>query len=102
MHRPLETEILEIVAGQPVKPSCPGLSHVEGDSRPIKVLVIIPNLDLGGAETDLVRNLPLLKQSQVTSVVFALFGEGLLAAELSAHGIRIVTPEQHAPSGQGF
>ena len=102
MHRPLETEILENVASQPGTASCPGLSDVESDSRPIKILVIIPNLDLGGAETDLVRNLPLLKQSQVTSVVFTLFGGGLLAAELSAHGIRVVTPEQHAPSGQGF
>jgi len=69
-------------------------------SRPIKILVIVPHLEIGGAETDLVRNLPLLKPGRFTPIVYTLFGGGALAATLQDHGIKVVVPDQHAQPDQ--
>ena len=57
-----------------------------------KVLVIIPTLDVGGAEMDLLRNLPRLDSSKFEIVVFTFLARGTLAPQLAATGIEIVGP----------
>jgi glycosyltransferase involved in cell wall biosynthesis/GT2 family glycosyltransferase len=61
-------------------------------ARPKKVLVVIPTLNIGGAEVDLLRNLPHLDGSEFEVVVFTFLSRGTLAARLAATGIEIVGP----------
>ena len=84
--------------GELTPESCP----IEAVSRPIKIVVIVPNLDIGGAEMDLVRNLPLLDRRQFAPVVFTLFWKGPLSAQLEEHGIEVLSPEQGMPSNQNI
>ena len=75
--------------------SAPILSVVRGPMSPAKrtkVLVIIPTLDVGGAEMDLLRNLPRLDGSKFEIVVFTFLARGTLAPQLTATGIEIVGP----------
>jgi glycosyltransferase involved in cell wall biosynthesis len=60
--------------------------------RRIKVLVIIPVLDVGGAEMDLVRNVPLLDRSIYDVAVCTLVGRGALATQLIEAGIDVLGP----------
>jgi len=62
-------------------------------SRPIKVLVVIPDLGIGGTETNLARNLPRLDRSRFTIVVCTLESRGALAAQLMDRGIDVVGPD---------
>lgn len=57
--------------------------------RPLKILVLIPTLEIGGAEMDLVRNLPHLDRSRFTPVVCPLTGQVTLSAQLSNAGVGI-------------
>jgi glycosyltransferase involved in cell wall biosynthesis len=69
--------------------------------RPIKVLVLVPTLDIGGAEMDLVRNLPVLDRSRFAPVVCALLGRGTLSAQLSDAGVEVTAPKLEVPPGRG-
>jgi glycosyltransferase involved in cell wall biosynthesis len=70
--------------------------------RPIKVLVLIPTLEIGGAEMDLVRNLPNLDRSRFVPVVCALSGQATLSAQLSNAGVDVTALNLEAPSAKGF
>jgi glycosyltransferase involved in cell wall biosynthesis len=70
--------------------------------RPIKVLVLIPTLEIGGAEIDLVRNLPMLDRSRFAPVVCALLGQVTLSAELSSAGVTVTSLSSEVLPGRGF
>jgi glycosyltransferase involved in cell wall biosynthesis/GT2 family glycosyltransferase len=57
-----------------------------------KVLVIIPALDVGGAEMDLLRNLPRIDRDRFEIIVFTFLSRGALARQLAAAGIQIFGP----------
>lgn len=57
---------------------------------PIKVLVLIPTLDIGGAEMDVVRIVPRLDRTRFKIVVQPFLRQGPLADELSSKGIDVV------------
>jgi glycosyltransferase involved in cell wall biosynthesis len=61
-------------------------------STPTNVLVLIPTLHAGGAEMDLVRNLPRIDCSKFKIAVIAFLAEGNLAASLRDAGIEVVGP----------
>ena len=67
------------------------------DRQRIKILVIIPTLGVGGAETDLVRNLPLIDRTKFEIVVCTFLERGALAGQLIAAGIEVVGPFQNMP-----
>ena len=58
----------------------------------IKVLVIIPTLDVGGAEMDLVRCLPRLDPARFSVVVWTHQFQGPLAPFLLDRGVEVVGP----------
>ena len=80
---------------QPVRVAAPALpvplNPIDRVQR-IKVLVIIPTLNIGGAEMDLLRNLPRLDRGMFEIVVFTFLARGALAPQLAAAGIEIVGP----------
>jgi glycosyltransferase involved in cell wall biosynthesis len=57
--------------------------------RPISVLVLIPTLEIGGAEVDLVRNLPILDPGRFTPIVCTFLGQVTLSAALSEAGVKV-------------
>ena len=57
-----------------------------------RVLVIVPTLDCGGAEMDLVRILPRLDHTAFEISVFTFLARGALAQHLASLGIEIVGP----------
>jgi glycosyltransferase involved in cell wall biosynthesis len=67
-------------------------AHGRGDDRArrTKILIIIPNLDIGGAEMDLVRQLPRLDPDRFDVTVLTLFRPGVLAPRLIERGIPVV------------
>jgi glycosyltransferase involved in cell wall biosynthesis len=67
-------------------------AHERGNDRasPVKVLIIIPSLDIGGAEMDLVRQLPRFDRDRFDITVLTLFRPGVLAARLIDSGIAVV------------
>jgi glycosyltransferase involved in cell wall biosynthesis len=64
----------------------------DGDGRPIRILVIIPTLWVGGAEAGLVRNLPLIDRTRFEIVVCTFRDRGALARQLIEAGIDIIGP----------
>ena len=62
-----------------------------------KVLVVIPTLSIGGAETDLVRNLPVIDRSRFEIVICTFLERGPLAQQLIESGIEIVGPFHNVP-----
>ncbi len=76
--------------------SLPIFTSEGSDRRRIKVLVVIPTLNVGGAEMDLVRNLPLLDRTMFEVVVCTLLERGVLATRLSEAGIAVVGPFRRA------
>jgi glycosyltransferase involved in cell wall biosynthesis len=60
--------------------------------RPANVMVLIPSLDIGGAEMDMVRNLPRIDRTRFKITVCAFLAHGPLAAPLRATGIEIIGP----------
>jgi glycosyltransferase involved in cell wall biosynthesis/GT2 family glycosyltransferase len=91
----------EPLAFAPV-PSSTSATSVFGSAfesvQPKKVLVVIPTLNIGGAEVDLLRNLPRLDGSEFEVVVFTFLSRGTLAARLEATGIEIIGPFVPFPS----
>jgi glycosyltransferase involved in cell wall biosynthesis len=63
-----------------------------GSSSPIKVLILIPTLDIGGAEMDLVRNLPRIDENRFKIVVWAFAARGEMASHLLDAGIEVIGP----------
>ena len=59
----------------------------------IRILVLIPALDIGGVQMDLVRNLPRLDPRWFRFVVCTLSEIGPLAAQLIEQGIEVISPE---------
>jgi glycosyltransferase involved in cell wall biosynthesis len=59
---------------------------------PANVMVLIPALDIGGAEMDLVRNLPRIDRTRFKITVCAFLAHGPLAAPLRDAGIEIIGP----------
>ena len=45
--------------------------------------MLVPSLDIGEAEIDLLRNLPVLDRSRFASIVTSLLDQGTLSPELS-------------------
>lgn len=60
---------------------------------PIPVVVIIPSLEVGGAEMDLLRNLPRLDRARFSVTVYTFEQRGQLAPAMEAAGIPV-----HGPS----
>ena len=72
--------------------------HPDGSHRQrIKILVVIPTLSVGGAETDLVRNLPVVDRTRFEIVICTFLERGPLARQLIESGIEIVGPFQNIP-----
>lgn len=69
----------------------------DGEHRPTKVLVLIPTLEVGGAEMDLVRNLPRIDRSRFQIVVCAFLARGTLAQPLLDAGIEVIGPISARP-----
>ena len=61
--------------------------------RKIRVLVVIPTLDVGGAEMDVVHNVPLLDPARFHVIVCTLLKRGELAPRLDALGIEMIGPD---------
>lgn len=59
---------------------------------PIKVLVLIPSLVIGGTEMDLVRTLPFIDRERFKIVVGLLEGRGPLTTSLREAGIEVIGP----------
>src|SRR5690348_9306533 len=76
-------------------------SWPDKEQGPIRVLVLIPSLDIGGVEMDLLRNLPRLDHRRFRIVVCTHKEMGPLAARLHEQGIEVVNPETNfAPGSQ--
>lgn len=60
--------------------------------RPIKVLILIPSMAVGGAETDLTRTLPKLDRTRFNVTVCTFLLRGELGKALQDHGIEVVGP----------
>src|SRR5690349_18418189 len=75
--------------------TCP----ISGYDRPINVLVLVPSLVIGGAEIDLLRNLPALDPSRFAPIVSALLEQGTLSGELSNAGIKVIPLHLEVPPG---
>jgi glycosyltransferase involved in cell wall biosynthesis len=58
----------------------------------VPVVVIIGSLDVGGAEMDLLRNLPLVDREQFDVSVYAFRSPGALGAKMVAAGIPVYSP----------
>ncbi len=61
-------------------------------SAPVKVLVVIGQLEIGGAEKHLARVLPAIARAGVDVSVCALRGGGPLEGALRAAGVRVISP----------
>jgi len=83
-------------------PSQAEFSAGSGNDRPIKVLVLVPSLDVGGAEIDLVRNLPVLNRSRFAPIVSSLLEQGTLCDELSNAGVKVTPLSLDVPRGSGL
>jgi glycosyltransferase involved in cell wall biosynthesis len=77
------------------------ISAESGNDQAIKVLVLVPSLDIGGAEIDLLRNLPVLNRNRFTPIVSSLLEEGTLCAELSNAGVKVTSLSFDVPRGRG-
>jgi len=58
----------------------------------VNVLVLVPTLDIGGVEVDLVRTLPLVARERFNISVLTFLRRGTLADQLDAEGIRVISP----------
>ena len=60
--------------------------------RNTRVLVLVPTLAIGGAEMDLVRNLPRINKNRFEIIVCAFLARGDLAKRLEDAGVEIIGP----------
>ena len=63
----------------------------------VNVLVLVPTLDIGGVEVDLVRTLPLVARERFNISVLTFLRRGTLADQLDAEGIRVISPCDQRP-----
>jgi glycosyltransferase involved in cell wall biosynthesis len=71
--------------------------------RPINILVLVPSLAVGGAEIDLLRNLPVLDRTRFAPIVSSLLDQGsTLSADLSNAGVKVISLGLDVPPGRGF
>jgi len=78
-------------ASRPLGPDAAAVRHSPRAPK-IKVLVLIPDLAIGGAETDLLRTLPLIDRDRLEVVVCVIRARGALAAPLSEAGTQVIGP----------
>jgi glycosyltransferase involved in cell wall biosynthesis len=71
--------------------------ETRAETRRINVLVLIPTMNVGGAETDLVRNLPLIDRTRFNITVCTFLQRGSLAERLSQAGIEVIGPFLKSP-----
>jgi glycosyltransferase involved in cell wall biosynthesis len=71
------------------------------EGGPIRILVVIGALEIGGAESHLAQILPRLAQDGFEIAVHTLTGRGALADALERAGVRVIVPQTGAKSG-GF
>ena len=55
-----------------------------------RILVVVGNLDVGGVEMDIVRNIPCIDRARFDIRVYAFMGIGKLDSQLSQQGIELV------------
>lgn len=60
--------------------------------RPIRVLILIPSLNVGGAEMDLVRTLPSIDRNRFQVTVCTFLERGELGPVLQGQGIDLIGP----------
>jgi O-antigen biosynthesis protein len=79
----------------------PALSVLAGNATPgappIKILILIPTLGIGGAEMDVLRNTPNLDRSRFRITICTFQARGDLAQELMDKGIEVVGPNLPLP-----
>lgn len=75
----------------PEAPSGGGPFELRHD-RPIRVLILIPSLAVGGAETDLVRALPRIDHTRFQVTVCTFLERGELGKVLQDQGIDVIGP----------
>jgi glycosyltransferase involved in cell wall biosynthesis len=84
-------------SGSPRPLTKAGHSLARAVGRRIKVLVLIPSLEIGGAEMDLVRVLPRLDRDRFQMVVYVLEARGVLVTRLLDAGIEVAGPRPVEP-----
>src|SRR6476661_8664836 len=62
-----------------------------------RVLVLVPTLGIGGAEMDLVRNLPRIDRNHFEIIVCAFLARGALSQPLMDAGIEVIGPVKLSP-----
>jgi glycosyltransferase involved in cell wall biosynthesis len=65
---------------------------VPREDRPIRVLILVPSLAVGGAETDLVRTLPRIDRTRFQVTVCTFLERGELGKVLQDQGIDVIGP----------
>ncbi len=60
--------------------------------RPIHVLILIPTLNVGGAEMDLVRTVPRIDRARFRVTVCTFLERGELSELMQGHGIGVIGP----------
>src|SRR5579863_491543 len=95
-----------ISAGSMNRDGCVSLGGVAATKEPaalrrLRVLLLIPDLQIGGTEMDLARTLPLLDQDRFEVVVGVLEDLGPLADRLREAGIEVLGPFFSSKSGVG-
>lgn len=69
---------------------------------PVRVLVVIGQLDIGGTELHLARTVPLIKQAGVEIDVFTLKGGGAVMQMLRDSGVRVFALDSRKPGAVGL
>src|SRR5574340_74287 len=69
-----------------------------GDARKIKVGVVIGTLEVGGAELDIVRNMPRLNLDEFEVGLLCFQAPGSLAPDLERQGIRVISGDLGLPA----
>ena len=79
-----------------LRPTCEALpdpdTPAQNRALPIRVLVLIPTLNRGGAEMDLVRTLPRIDRARFRITVCTFLARGELSRFLQAQGIEVIGP----------
>jgi glycosyltransferase involved in cell wall biosynthesis len=63
----------------------------------VRILYLIPTLEIGGAETDLVRIVPRLDRARFQPIVWPFLQAGALASSLEALNVPVLPPVTHSP-----
>ena len=67
-------------------------SPASESDRPIHVLILIPTLNVGGAEMDLVRTVPRIDRARFRVTVCTFLERGELSELMQGHGIGVIGP----------